>query len=53
MRAAVRIVRLTHSCGTDPVAGEDKGPVVFLGNSQLASVVADALSLHLKQQGII
>lgn len=53
MRAAGRIVRLTHSCGTDPVVEEDKGPVVFLGNNQLASIVADALSIHLKQQGII
>lgn len=52
MRAAGTIVRLTHSCGTDPVVGEDKGSVVFLGNSQLASVVADALSIRLKQ-GII
>lgn len=53
MRAAGRTVRLTHSCGTDPVGEQDKGPVVFLGNNQLASVVPDALGIYLKQQGII
>lgn len=53
MRAAGRIVRLTHSCGTDPVIWEDKGPVVFVGRHQLASVVADALSISLQQQGMI
>lgn len=42
-------LRLTHSCDTDPVVEKDKGPVVFLGNDQLASVVADALSIHLEQ----
>lgn len=46
-------MRLTHACGTDPVVWEDKDPVVFLGNNQLASVVADTLSISLKQQGII
>ncbi|XP_016152500.1 PREDICTED: SH3 domain-binding glutamic acid-rich-like protein 2 [Ficedula albicollis] len=51
MRAAGRIERLTHFCGTDPVVDTHKGPVVFLGNHQLASVVTDALSIHLKQQG--
>lgn len=53
MRAAGGIVGLTHSSGTDPVGEQDKGPVVFLGDNQLASVVADALSIYLKQQGII
>lgn len=52
MRVAGRIVRLTHFCGTDPVVDRDKGPVVFLGNNQLAAVVTDALSIHL-EQGVI